>query len=70
MDITLDNIVKIFLFFKFFFNIFKKSLDYISVDESGLVNLQMMFRESYARRFDIHIEQLECDSKDIGKDSN
>ncbi|KAI2799608.1 hypothetical protein BLOT_011514 [Blomia tropicalis] len=38
---------------------------YIAVDESGLINLQMVFRGKYSRKFEIHIEQLECGSKDL-----
>ncbi|KAH9412999.1 hypothetical protein DERP_013981 [Dermatophagoides pteronyssinus] len=36
---------------------------YIGVDESGMVTLHMVFRGDYPRKFDIHIEQIDCGSR-------
>lgn len=44
------------------------SLDYIGVDESGMVTLHMVFRGNYPRLFNIHIEQIDCGSKKTGKE--
>lgn len=41
--------------------------DYIGIDESGMITLHMVFRGSYQRKFDIHIEQLDCGSKKLGQ---
>ncbi|UXI16576.1 homeobox protein Nkx-2.2 [Sarcoptes scabiei] len=38
---------------------------YIGIDESGMITLHMVFRGSYQRKFDIHIEQLDCGSKKL-----
>lgn len=41
------------------------NLDYIGVDESGLINLQFMLRGQFNRKWNIHVEQLACDSRDL-----
>lgn len=42
---------------------------YIAIDESGLVNLQLVLRGAYARKFDIHLQQIECGSPLMGKEN-